>query len=485
MPSLTIRREKSASILTLFVAILAGVIAGLDIGRNLFIIGVTFLFLLLTYWQGIPLWKVLSSLLIAGSFVLNYGFTNLSFSFGSIPIPISYLLLLGAFLVIGITNRGVLVGLFNFQSPLVFWLVLLLLSILHLVTDIFSRGMIAVRDANFVLDGMALLMGAAWASSKKSRSDFLDIVFWVTLLNLFYMLTYPWADFVRTISPVSGVYRSVPLLGAYFHSGLSVLFGIVFSVVLARYRSKRILVLLLPLQFIALFLLQSRALYIGLLMILFAIFLSGEFKFVYGLVIGLVIVIGFLALLQFYDFNVTGRIGEFNIDFLGRHLQSLFLVEDAVANNSIEWRLMIIRSAIQNFGVNSSVIWGQGFGVTLIDYATVTGHSIRQPHNIHLTVLLRLGVIGFFVWICFLLSCIVMYWRRLRSLERGTFTYNLWLTLFLFTALGVMYSTVQTWMEFTHGAVIFYAFLGFSVFLDYIISRGDYGFEKLEMRNWA
>jgi O-antigen ligase len=76
---------------------------------------------------------------------------------------------------------------------------------------------------------------------------------------------------------------------------------------------------------------------------------------------------------------------------------------------------------------NGTLVYGQGFGVNLATevgiYQSSPGQQsdlLRSPHNSHLDVLARLGLVGFALWI---LLWVAWYWRLIagcqRLLQRG------------------------------------------------------------------
>ena len=60
-------------------------------------------------------------------------------------------------------------------------------------------------------------------------------------------------------------------------------------------------------------------------------------------------------------------------------------------------------SAIVDYTVHGPYFWtGKGFGINLADadgFQPTQDHSLRAPHNTHLTTLARMGVPGFVLWI--------------------------------------------------------------------------------------
>ena len=89
--------------------------------------------------------------------------------------------------------------------------------------------------------------------------------------------------------------------------------------------------------------------------------------------------------------------------------------------------------------------------------------AIRQPHDIHLTMLARLGIIGFLLWAFINVRIIYLFIRSLWNDPKEPFEHALKFWLFLFYITGIILASLQPWLEFSYGAIPFYIVLGFSL----------------------
>src|SRR5262249_50865505 len=98
---------------------------------------------------------------------------------------------------------------------------------------------------------------------------------------------------------------------------------------------------------------------------------------------------------------------------IAANVESIFGHSDKTLESSKSWRLawwdVIVKDTV--FGPN---FWGgRGFGVNLADvdgFASdrKAGERLRSPHNAHMTILARAGVLGLALWILFLISWLAM-----------------------------------------------------------------------------
>lgn len=111
---------------------------------------------------------------------------------------------------------------------------------------------------------------------------------------------------------------------------------------------------------------------------------------------------------------------------------------------------------------------GKGFGINLADddgFQVYEDGSLRSPHNGHLTVLARMGVPGFLLWVSLLLGIALRlwlsYWRlRFRGDRLGA-NISLWLMGY-FLAMCVN-ASFDVYLEGPMGGIWFWSLVGFAV----------------------
>lgn len=413
------------------------------------------------------LWRLLATATLTGYVVLNYGFTNLALPI-ALPVPVGYIL---AFLALGIAVLGHSSEVKSLlREPVVWcWLTLAGMSLLHLVGDVSTYGTYAIRDSSFVAEGVFLLLGFLWARSRGGVDSFVRVLAFLFAANLAYALTYHFSGLLQSISPVSGVFRDVPILGSYTHTPVFLILGALFYALLGARVTRW------PLPVVAGLVItqagwslvfQGRSVYVAA--VLAVLILAWLYSVRAAARIGAGIIVGVLLLLaatSIFGVALPGRLGTVSAEFLVQHFRSMFLEPDTPAVGSAQWRLQLIPEVLDRWlQTPSTVLVGEGFGQPLISHVGTTGVQTRQPHNTHLTVLARLGIVGLAVWIFMLarIGCLLVVGslsaRRGAPFDRSV---RVWLTIFF--AIGALLTTVQPWLEFSYGAVPFFTVIGFAL----------------------
>lgn len=428
------------------------------------------LLILSTDFRSLNLWQKLTLFTLTGYIVLNYGFTNLAFRFGNIPMPIivGYFLGFTALALALLSSQSYIRNLL--REPVVRWLgVLLILSFFHLVVDVPRYGLYALRDSTLIIEGLFLLLGLLWARDQRRTESFIKFLAILLVINLIYTFSYPWSEWIRNWSPKSGIFLTVPVFGSYAQSYLYLAAGALFFIFVAKYWMSWphwVLVLLGVFQLLGIAVLQARSMYIGLLLCFLMLIMLGEGRKVIkttAVVVLSIVVLGLFTSLV--SFELQGRIGPVRLDFLWEHFRSLLLKRGAPAIGTIyhrfEWYSNVLRR-VQRSTLNFLV--GEGFGQPLIDFTIRGGIQVRQPHNTHLSVLARLGLVGLAFWAMFHFSIVFRFIRTLHKRHiLSPRTSNLVLWLFLYYILVLVTTTVQPLLEFSYGAIPFYFMMGLAL----------------------
>jgi len=435
--------------------------------------------------------SILTFVILFGFLGINYGFANWSLYVSKWSIPIGHLLsfaaLAAAFSLLKEKQKTTLE--FLKEPVIIAWLVLSGISLIHLVHDLPAYGSYAARDASFVAEGAFLFLGFLWAQGDEGKTLFLRGLGLVFLLTFLYSLTLLWEGWLTSISPKSGIFQPVPIFGNYGAIYFGLQTGALFYILLAPRTMKwptAFLWALAILQIGWMFYFQARSTYVtSLVLILLALVLAGPRQ---ALRISALHVAGFVALIAlsslFYNIrsiNLMGRNGEVNPTFYAQHLETINPDNNLPSVSPVNWRLEIWREAIRHWlATPVTILVGEGFGRPLTDYVMLGGYTgpavpantlspgqfsvaLRQPHDIHLTVLARLGIIGFLLWAFINIRIIYLFIHSLRKDPKEPFEHALKLWLFLFYVTGMILASVQPWLEFSYGAIPFYIVLGFSL----------------------
>jgi len=461
----------SPGTIAFFVAFLAlGVVATLYLRYALgFLVGLGILgaiWLSLAYLRrsGLEVWQIVLLIAMSGYVILNYGFENLAFHVGGVPIIISYLLMFAALGMAALKHPN----LFRIsrQEPAVFFLLaMFILALFHLVTDLPKYGIWAIRDASMCFDCVFIVLGLLWSRRKGSLTPLMKWLMIILFLNSLYSLTFPWMDQISAWSPTSGVFLQIPVIGYYrgnyVYLGLGALFYLFF--IRDVFKWPRWFVLLFTVvQLFGLAILQARQMYVALVVIFVLLVVIGEVKKSGKLLLILGAPVAAVMLLTTIGVEIPGRIGPVRADFFVEHFRSISGAEGtpgATVQGRMEWYDEV-------FGrIRKNPWFGEGFGQPLITFENdLTGGVVRQPHNSSVTVLARLGIVGLLPWLAlhlYIVSRFVYAFRHRRRLDRRMADFILWL--FMLYVVYMISSIVEPAFEFPSGAVPFYFFLGLSL----------------------
>ena len=153
--------------------------------------------------------------------------------------------------------------------------------------------------------------------------------------------------------------------------------------------------------------------------------------------------------------------------FVVNFLSTVGSTHGALETNK-EWRLNWWKDII-DYTVNGKYFWtGKGFGINLADD---DGHQIHQegtlrsPHNVHMTVLARMGVPGAVAWVVMHGTWLYCVWRAhitARRRKQGAWG-GLFLFLFAYYAAFLINGSFDVFIEGPMGGIWFWTIFGVGV----------------------
>ncbi len=164
-------------------------------------------------------------------------------------------------------------------------------------------------------------------------------------------------------------------------------------------------------------------------------------------------------------YQVNDRV--IGIEQLYTNVVSIFWdVEGFSGSGTKRWRLAWWGKII-DYTMFGDYFWtGKGFGINLADddgFQVAADRSLRSPHNGHLTILARMGVPGFVLWVLFLGSLLLRLWLRHWRLKRAGAAFKaglcLWVLTFLLAA--TVNATFDVYLEGPMGGIWFWSAVGF------------------------
>ena len=220
---------------------------------------------------------------------------------------------------------------------------------------------------------------------------------------------------------------------------------------------------LIIMQISCLALIQSRSMYLGALLVLMMLLTfwrkSQAIKLILVLAIGVSVVFGLIGIMPV---ELEGIRGPVSLEFLKRHAASL-VGDSERSYGTVLWRLDILEEAWERVTATPSrFLLGEGFGMPLTNKISPGGIAMRQPHNSHLSILMRLGLVGLAVWLALNAWLVVTYLKRVLSTPTQA-RRGLYLWFLIYYVLNMLLTSVQPKLEFSHGAIPFFIITGFTI----------------------
>ena len=286
------------------------------------------------------------------------------------------------------------------------------------IVNVPEYGVNALRDGATWYYAIFLYVGFAFASRMPEIIRLCRVLAVALLLHLLYSITYLLHLVYFEALPIMAPGSDFPLFG-YRHDVSAVVFlgGVLFTLLLAdrlQWRTSTRWLFAVP-QFALFLALQKRSAYVALLLVTGALLVLRRFgpMLRIGAMAVLVLIAaiswgGELDLLSFgSSFKASPeRVVEYVttlIDFGGRARYRYQESESAIG--TVEWRREYWEIVItDNLRDPWRFIVGRGFGpdlVTSTKYTFGGDRPNRNPHNIAITVLARMGLVGLVLWLGF------------------------------------------------------------------------------------
>ncbi|RMF59464.1 MAG: O-antigen ligase domain-containing protein [Calditrichaeota bacterium] len=137
---------------------------------------------------------------------------------------------------------------------------------------------------------------------------------------------------------------------------------------------------------------------------------------------------------------------------------------------SKRWRLRWWKTII-SYTFYGNYFWtGKGFGINLADddgFQVAADHSLRSPHNSHLTFLARMGVPGFFLWVILQLGFAgkLFYFYKKAKQKRMDVLANLNLWILIYWAAFMINGAFDVFLEGPQGGIWFWSVFGYGLAL--------------------
>jgi len=348
-------------------------------------------------------WKAATWLILAGLVFLSYGFNNIPAPLPGVRVPLVDVVL--AYLVAGSFPywkemwRGR-------RTRRIIWLLVTLsgVGLVRLVVDVPRYGILAGRDALFLLETWGIVVGYGLVRAQGPRlvRRRLDLMY---RLALVWFLLFPFRGALTELGPVVGIQRPTPLI-VFTSAGF---IGVVALFWFLEGRTRSTVVLTGLASLIVLFA-QSRAMYVAFLVTALAIVLLHRRGRGRGLAKGrnlsvrataaAAIAVGILLVFPPLLGRLALPVGATTaVEQLGT-----LIGRAGPGDGSFRQRLEAWPEVVRKVSATpGGPVVGVGFGPDLFGgFAVARGVLVRKPHNDFLEVWARMGLIGFLPWVLLL-----------------------------------------------------------------------------------
>ncbi len=422
-------------------------------------------------------------LMIGLYLILNYGFMLVRFPpVANSGIPIGEIALLLSLAIINYATILPRLAATVVLAPFLLWWTFGLGRALAAVPE---HGLWALRDATHVIESLFLIVGFAVGFSSSSLERFFRWLPMILVAGVLYSLTAPLESLLLPLSPtiVAAGGFETPVFFNYVTSGTLLILAVAYLLIFNGRSSLRTDVLLACLSIYTVVTFEARTIYLqfigaALLLMAYRRELVGKW------VVGFLMLLAAIAALPLTGIEIMGRFGEpISLQFYANHFLSIFGVhgegvESAAGgfDQRIGWWLDLYRRWTSSIG---HFLFGLGYGFPLIDFVaygpgySAEGQIAREPHNSYVSILARIGLIGFFafVWMHILL---LGAWRRAYALAtrmRWRAGQNRLLFLMVFFILAWVAAIGEDAFEKPFIAIPYYFFWGIVLNMSYRLSK--------------
>ena len=402
-------------------------------------------------------------IIIFSNFFFGWSFQNLTIGF--IPVIHIFLLLL---LINSKFNENLKIlnelGLFGI------FLIYLIYNFIKLLFSYNDFGIIALRDATFVIDSIFILISLSFFSYND------EIIFKILKICFFYCFFFIFFWFIKDsiifLSPtiVSPVGTTTNLFFNFSTVNITCGFFAFYSYLFLNTNNKKFFYFIIFLIF-SLILLPKRMIYIWYISCFLYLYLIDKKN------VNLLLKI-FSVFLLFYIldfFGIFSNIKIYEIDFFEffkSHLLSTIPGYNLNNTNeffigtqsTVTWRIEAWSNTISNLmETYNTFLFGLPFGVPLTNHYLADGILIREPHNLYITTFARSGLIGSILFLILHYKILkILYLTFKKTLDiQSIQLYKLMIlftiyVLFVFTGGGISSSVLSV----TYHSTQFYLFAG-------------------------
>ena len=334
-------------------------------------------------------------------------FSNLFFGWSFQNITIGFVPLIHVLLVLLLINSG-----FNKSFKILnelglsgIFLIYLTYNFIKLLFSFNEHGIIALRDASFVIDSVFILVALTFfLSNEVIILKILKICFFYCFFFIFFWYV---KDSILFLSPkiTSPIGSATNLFFNFSTINITCGFFAFYSYIFLETKNKKLFFFIFFLIF-SLILIPKRMIYLWYFSSFIYLYLIDKKNI--NLLFKLLIFIIFFYILDLVGVFSGIKIYDISLfDFFENHLLSTIPGYDITGKDdffrgtqsTVEWRIQTWTDTISNLTKTFySFLFGAPFGVPLTNLYLDDGVITREPHNLYITIIARSGFIGFILF---------------------------------------------------------------------------------------
>lgn len=419
--------------------------------------------------------------LLAGYLLFDYAFMQLRLPPTGLGIPVGELFLIFALLTTDVPLALIKLSSVVYLLPFLVWWVF---GLARAVLGSTHYGLWALRDATQVLESLYLIVGFTIAGTFGAVEDLKRRLPMVLAFASIYGLAYPFQAQINAISPSlgGGMGERIPIFGDFVITATVILWTAFYCLVAPLenriLRRMRVPISGFLIAFVVL-VIQSRTTYLQLLgiAVILAVFRRRALGSLLAAIPILFIVLGTITL---FDLHIAGRLTDkITFSFLVAHVEAIFGIGINHAGNlgaaaegvamRLAWWEEIYGRLTADLG---TLLTGLGYGIPLTHFRDDFGVIVREPHNSYISVVARLGVLGFVAWAWMQVELFKGWRRAYRGCRQAHWQdgETLLLMILAFAVLVLIDALGEDALEKPYHAIPLYTLWGVALRIAYVLS---------------
>jgi hypothetical protein len=190
-----------------------------------------------------------------------------------------------------------------------------------------------------------------------------------------------------------------------------------------------------------------------------------------------------LPVLNYIGISLEGKVGRVtDMFFFFDHLASAipgydgvndkFEVTSNTAQKRIEFWSYVLKTQFSNL---YTIFFGNGFGSPLVNFIAIGEVTVREPHNMYLTIFSRSGLVGFLFFIIMNLKLISIWFEVFNILKKNKSSIHFKILIFsgIYFVLIYVSGLVDSNLSYNYFSIIFNILWGATISLNYIYTNAN------------